>query len=58
MHPQQKGREMAYGRGHEKGTRKAKGTTPHFDAIQAEHLARIEREIAAKQAQDAQRKAA
>jgi len=42
---------MAYGRGHEKGTRRVKpGSTPGFDRIQAEHLARIEREWAAKAA--------
>jgi hypothetical protein len=36
---------MAYGRGHEQGTRRVKpGTTPAFDRLQAEHLARIERE--------------
>jgi hypothetical protein len=41
---------MAYGRGHEHGTRRVKpGRTPEFDRIQAEHLVRIEREWAAKQ---------
>src|SRR5262249_45197743 len=39
---------MAYGRGHEHGTRQVKGTTPEFDRIQVEHLARIEREWATK----------
>ena len=40
---------MSYGRGHAKGTRKVQpGRTPEFDRIQAEHLARIEREYAAK----------
>ena len=34
-----------YGRGHEQGTRRAKpGATPEFARIQAEHLARIEKE--------------
>jgi hypothetical protein len=33
-----------YRRGHEHGTRRVKpGSTPNFDRIQAEHLARIER---------------
>jgi hypothetical protein len=40
-----------YARGHEQGTRRVKpGTTPVFDAIQAQHLARIEKEWAAKEA--------
>jgi hypothetical protein len=42
---------MSYGRGHEKGTRRVKpGSTPEFDRIQTEHLARIERAWAAKAA--------
>ena len=41
---------MAYGRGHEHGTRQVKGTTPEFDRIQVEHLARIEREWAERPA--------
>ena len=46
---------MAYGRGHEKGTRQVKpGHTPEFDRIQAEWLRKIEAELAAKQAQQQQ----
>jgi hypothetical protein len=41
---------MAYGRGHTRGTKvEKKGATPHFDAIQLEHLKRIEQEWQAKQ---------
>ena len=40
-----------YRRGHEQGTRRVKpGTTPAFDRLQAEHLARIEKEWAAREA--------
>jgi hypothetical protein len=34
--------------GHEKGTRKVKGPTPQFDAIQAQWLEEIERREAEK----------
>jgi len=42
-----------YARGHEKGTRQVKGSTPEFDRIQEAHLRTIEAELAAKQAQQA-----
>ena len=35
---------MAYGRGHERGTRQVKGRTPEFDRIQQEWLRTIEAE--------------
>ena len=41
-----------YGRGKEQGTRRVKpGSTPQFDQIQAEYLARIEREWAERAAE-------
>jgi hypothetical protein len=49
---------MSYGRGHEKGTRQVTKPTPHFDAIQAEWLARLEREAQAQHQAAAKVKAA
>jgi len=42
--PSERTYRMAYGRGHEMGTRRVQGSTPQFDTIQQAHLARIERE--------------
>lgn len=50
VHPTHKEHDMAYGRGHVKGTKKErKGASDWYRAIQVEHLKRIEAEWKARQ---------
>jgi hypothetical protein len=49
--PKRKELDMAYGRGHCRGTKKERtGATPEFDRIQAEWLRKIEEAWAAREA--------